>query len=544
MANCENTEISAATSPVDAEAAVLCLINEARAANGVGPLTLNAKLRAVAREHAVAADTIKWWPASGDAGHIPHVNPVTGKDEQVRIKDSGYCPSNPDVPKNENCFTGYFTGTPPSDNFTTPAAAVEWWLNSDGHRRTLLDPQYTETGVGVVHGTASQGLPADAQGGIYVQTFGGCEETEPVTTTQLWGWGANGRHQLGDGSDTSTSSPVHPAEFEGFTAVAASYHSVGLKADETVWTWGPRENKGPVAGGSDVPVQVPDLDQVVAIAAGYEHNLAVRRDGTVWAWGDNRWGQLGDDSGADQERPVQVRGLSGIKSVAAGGFHSLALGHDGSVWGWGLNGNAQLAHDPISPYENFDRPIRISPLQNRIKAIAAGNNHTIALEADTGQMWVFGSNIAGCLGTGAPNRLFYQEPTKPAEVDGFTGRDIQAIAANQLNSYAVDQQGRVWAMGSNTFHQFGINTDMSLNDGLPHRVSGISGVVEIAAGFSFCLALRHNNDLWSWGSNSAGQLGRGLVMGPDAGPGQVSLTKVTAFSAGWLHGLAVAETGE
>lgn len=543
MTNCEKTDVPAAVSPVEAENAVLCLINEARASKGVAPLTLNAKLRSAARDHAMAAATLKWWPQSGQIPS-PHVNPATGKSEQERIRDVGYCPSNPGAPKNENCFTGWFTGTPNPDIFTTPAAAVEWWLNSEGHRNTLMDSQYTETGIGVVRGTASRGLDPDADGAIYVQTFGGCEEPEELTTTQLWAWGANGRHQLGDGSDNSTSSPIHPTEFEGFIAVAASYHSVGLKADETVWTWGPRENKGPSAGGSDVPVQVPELDQVTAISAGYEHNLAVRRDGSVWAWGDNRWGQIGDGSGSDQEQPVRVGGLPPIKAVSAGGFHSLALAHDGSVWGWGLNGNAQLAHDPVAPYQNFKRPIRITALKNRIRAIAAGGDHTVVLEDATGQMLVFGLNIAGCLGTGDPNLLYHQIPTPPQEVDGFTGRDVRAIAANELNSYAVAENGSVWAMGSNTFQVFGLGTDMSLNDARPHRVSGVSRAVDVSAGFSFCLALRDNGQVVSWGSNSAGQLGRGLVVGPAAGPGPVSVDKVTSFSAGYLHALAVAEGGQ
>ena len=107
-------------------------------------------------------------------------------------------------------------------------------------------------------------------------------------------------------------------DFQSFIAIAASRHSVGVKADGTVWTWGPRENKGPDSGGSDIPVKVDGIDQVTAVAAGYEHNLAIKSDGTVWAWGDNRYGQLGDGSSSDQETPVQVRGLTGVQAVAAG----------------------------------------------------------------------------------------------------------------------------------------------------------------------------------------------------------------------------------
>lgn len=96
----------------------------------------------------------------------------------------------------------------------------------------------------------------------------------------------------------------------------------------------------------------------------------------------------------------------------------------------------------------------------------------------------------------------------PAEVDGFTGRELRAIAANEQNSYAVDQNGRVWAMADNVFQVFGAGADIHLSDAVAHRVPGVSGVVDVSAGVNFVLALRFNGELISWGSNSAGQLGR------------------------------------
>ncbi|WP_395855720.1 hypothetical protein [Cystobacter fuscus] len=45
---------------------------------------------------------------------------------------------------------------------------------------------------------------------------------------------------------------------------------------------------------SRTPVQVKRLSGVVAVSAGFIHSLALRTDGTVWAWGDNAAGQLGN----------------------------------------------------------------------------------------------------------------------------------------------------------------------------------------------------------------------------------------------------------
>ena len=86
---CANADISCKQlMQTDAEAAVLCLINEQRAAVGVAPLTLNLKLVSAARQQAKDAATIKWWGPGADV----HTNPVTGSTPAIRIKAAGYCP--------------------------------------------------------------------------------------------------------------------------------------------------------------------------------------------------------------------------------------------------------------------------------------------------------------------------------------------------------------------------------------------------------------------------------------------------------------------
>jgi alpha-tubulin suppressor-like RCC1 family protein len=336
---------------------------------------------------------------------------------------------------------------------------------------------------------------------------------------------------------------VHPREFESFIAVAASHHSVAVKSDGTVWTWGPRENKGPTSGGSVVPVKVEGLDQVTAVAAGYEHNLAIRSDGTVWAWGDNRYGQLGDGSGADQERPVQVRGLTGVQAVAAGEGHSLALrGGDKSVWAWGGNYHGQLGD---GSYVNAPFPQRLGLSSHaRAAAIAAGDNHTIIIEEGTGQLWLCGWNIAGCIGIGETTTLDVQIPVKPVSNGAFTGTNIVAAAGGFYNSYAVDKSGRVWAWGNNSFNQLGPGTGSIRQDPTARQVQGLSGFIKnLSAGTYHCLALDRDGKLWSWGCNISGQVGQGAPVGPDQPPGRVALNHISAFSAGFGHSLAIARGG-
>lgn len=58
----------------------------------------------------------------------------------------------------------------------------------------------------------------------------------------------------------------------------------------------------------------PDLNDVIAIAAGDYHNLALKGDGTVVAWGYNEFAQTNVPFG-----------LSNVVAIAANEYHSAAL---------------------------------------------------------------------------------------------------------------------------------------------------------------------------------------------------------------------------
>jgi alpha-tubulin suppressor-like RCC1 family protein len=106
-----------------------------------------------------------------------------------------------------------------------------------------------------------------------------------------------------------------------------SYHTVVVKPDGTVWTWG-TNGYGQLGDGTTtqrrVPTQVTTLSDIIAVAAGADHTLALEDDGTVWAWGNNGNGQLGDATTTSRSSPVSL-GLTNIVAIAAGERHSLAV---------------------------------------------------------------------------------------------------------------------------------------------------------------------------------------------------------------------------
>ncbi len=120
-------------------------------------------------------------------------------------------------------------------------------------------------------------------------------------------------------------------------------------------------------------------------------------------------------------------------------------------------------------------------------------------------------------------------------VSGLTG--VTAISAGWRHTVALASDGTVWAWGDNTAGDLGDGTTTERLT--PVQVSGLTGITAISAGFWHTVALKSDGTVWAWGYNYYGQLGDGTTT-ERLTPVQVSgLMGVTAISAGNWHTVAI-----
>jgi alpha-tubulin suppressor-like RCC1 family protein len=331
-----------------------------------------------------------------------------------------------------------------------------------------------------------------------------CEDS----TVKAFGENASG--QLGNNSTDDSNVPVTAIGLNGVIAVSAGgdqleAHSMALKNDGTVWTWG-SNLYGALGNGlsgtqnnSSTPIQVLVINNVKAISAGGWHSVALKQDGTVWTWGWNDDGQIGDGSNTNKTIPTQVPNLNNVVQIAAGSYHNLALKNDGTVWAWGDNLYGQLGDGSNS---DKNTPVQVLGLNNVVQ-IASGRFFSMAVKSD-GTLWAWGQNLYGQLGDNTTN-----DKNTPIQVQGIDNVST-LIACGAFHTIAIKNDGTVWTWGRNTYGNLGNNTVN--NSSIPIQLTDVSNVQGVAAGTNFTTLFKNDGTFWGCGRNASGQLGDGTFL--------------------------------
>ncbi len=216
--------------------------------------------------------------------------------------------------------------------------------------------------------------------------------------------------------------------------------------------------------------------------------------------------------------------LSGIYTINSSSQTGLISGGDAVLWQdasnvtrlWGRNNEGQLGDGTVVSRSQMSR---ISGLTQPLTSASLGEGHGLAVTT-SGQVYTWGDNYFGQLGDGTTA----SNPTATI-LTGLTG--IIQVAAGDVHSLALSSDGTVWAWGGNQSGQLGDGT--TVNRSAPVHIAGLANIVQVVAGARHSAALDKNGTVWVWGSNEFGQLGGGAAIVNSSTP--IALTGLGSTSS-------------
>jgi len=243
----------------------------------------------------------------------------------------------------------------------------------------------------------------------------------------------------------------------------------------------------------------------------------------------------------------QSAGAHVLKIV--GNLQQLALKSDGTVLGWGLWWNGQIG--PVGPIidsqasgprlPGTNRPFRIE-FPGKVVDVAANESASYALLED-GSVWALGDGRQGELGTG-PNPALPLLATATQSMQ-YRGAErpvrvnIQGVAA-----IAAASRRAVALMRDGTVREWPRRRDAHSDPQfVPLPVPRLSNITQVSMGGGHTLALTGSGHVWAWGDNAYGAVGiekREYVDDPVEVPG---LTDVKAIAAAYGVSLVVKNDG-
>jgi hypothetical protein len=324
------------------------------------------------------------------------------------------------------------------------------------------------------------------------------------TDGTLWSWGSNSWGVLGQGivNTVGTYPMGQIGTGQDWNKLSnVTEHALAIKIDGTLWAWG--KNADGQCGVGTMGLQeyftAPQLvstDSWTSVSVGNYHSLGVKADGTLWSWGSNESGQLGFGTMSINYAlvPTQVGTESNWAKVFTYSRNSFAIKTDGTLWSWGLA-------NPVLGYQSTSSTSNLSPHQigndSWLTISSSVAESVLGIKTD-GTLWGWGRNSlpepnVQFYGNGYPDTNVYTNG--PIQI-GTDSDWAQVCHYGQYATFLTKTDGTLWAHGRNTSGMLGTGTTLPVY--APVQLGTDTDWLTV----DFCTAVKQNGSLYQWGATN------------------------------------------
>lgn len=416
-----------------------------------------------------------------------------------------------------------------------------------GTNETILYRSYP---IQIATGT-SFSMVSGSAGGIALSTGG---------TAYTWGQNTAGQCGINTTTNRPTPTGVNPTGVVSKVSAGGGTNYL-ITTSGTIYASG-ANGSGQIGDGTTIGRSVftqltTTTSSFTAISGGNSRVLAIDVNGKLWAWGAGANGQLGDNTTISKSVPTLIDSNSWY-TVSCNSGASYALRDDRTLWVWGDNSKGQLG---LGDFINRSSPTQI-PSYSWSLISSGGTDIFFGITTNSVLQGAGFDSTPGLMGMGTTgktyNRIVQMIPyastvsisrSSPTQI-GTESDWIAVSTGNGKTSYGIRQgtyggSGILYAWGGNDNGQIGDGTIISKSS--PVQVlSNDEFKNVIGAGFGydtvFAAGLTRNNQLYTWGDGSKGQLGNGSTISRSS-PTQVSIGgnwKTFALDRGSLFAITTA----
>ena len=241
-------------------------------------------------------------------------------------------------------------------------------------------------------------------------------------------------------------------------------------------------------------------------------NYFLDNAGKLYTWGNNEYGQVGDGTTENRTIPVCISDMENdlkgksIKEIEFPGYEVVALDNEGNLYTWGNYYSGGLGSETT---EDRKFPKCISNLENAlkgkiIKKIDEQAGTIIALDNE-GKIFTWGNNECGQLGYGGMGGESQSIPKCISNLENaLKGKQIIDVCIEAEAVIALDNEGKIYTWGSNSLGQlgkgntFGDNVAIECISNLENKLKG-KKIKKIYKFYQTPIVIDDIGKMYAWG---------------------------------------------